>query len=132
MSTEAPAASNPKWMSWTGLGISAFAGLGLIASAVGKFMPVTPEMAEQLGRIGWKPERMQALGVLEIICGVVYLIPQTSVLGAILITGYMGGAIATHVRIDDYFIVQIIVGVLPWLGLYLRDARIRALIPLRS
>jgi xanthine/uracil permease len=61
----------------------------------------------------------------------VYVIPQTSVLGAILLTGYLGGAVATHVRIDDNFVPPIVMGVLVWLGLFLRDPRLRALIPLR-
>lgn len=71
------------------------------------------------------------LGVTELLCAVLYAIPQTSVLGAILLTGYMGGAIATHARIGEGFIPQIIIGVLVWLGLFLRDARLRALIPIR-
>ena len=72
------------------------------------------------------------LAVLEIACVLVYLIPATSVLGAILLTGYMGGAICTHLRVGDPFVVQIAVGVLVWLALYLRDPRLRALIPLRG
>jgi hypothetical protein len=63
---------------------------------------------------------------------VVYVIPRTSILGAILLTGYLGGATATHVRIGDVFVWPVIGGVLVWGGLYLRDARIRALIPLRK
>jgi hypothetical protein len=66
---------------------------------------------------------------------VIYLIPQTSVLGAILMTGYLGGAIATHVRLGEFvkgIIPQVGLGVLVWLGLYLRDPRLRALAPLRS
>lgn len=61
-----------------------------------------------------------------------FLIPRTAVLGAILLAGYMGGAIATHVRIGEPFIMQAGVGVLAWLGLYLREPRLRALIPLRD
>jgi hypothetical protein len=65
---------------------------------------------------------------------VLYLIPQTAMLGAILLTGYLGGACATHVRIADYghCWIPVALGVVLWLGLYLRDARIRALVPLRS
>ena len=59
-------------------------------------------------------------------------IPQTAVLGAILVTGYLGGAIATHVRIEEQFIPPLVMGVLVWVGLFLRDARVRALIPWRT
>ena len=61
----------------------------------------------------------------------VYLIPQTAVLGAILLAGYVGGAICTHWRVGDPFIVQIVLGICVWLGLYLREPRLKALLPLR-
>jgi hypothetical protein len=67
-----------------------------------------------------------------VVCTILYLIPQTSVLGAILLTGYLGGAVATHVRIGDQFVPPVLLGALLWLGLYLRDVRLRALIPLRK
>lgn len=71
------------------------------------------------------------LGVLELACTVIYLIPATSVIGAILLAGYMGGAICTHWRVGDPFVIQIVLGVFAWLGLYLRDDRLKALLPLR-
>jgi hypothetical protein len=72
------------------------------------------------------------LAMVEVSCVLIYLIPATSVLGAILLTGYMGGAICTHLRVGDPFFIQIALGVLVWLGLYLRDTRLRALIPIRT
>ena len=80
------------------------------------------------------PERVfQPICILEIVCAVLYAIPRTSVLGAILLTGYLGGATATHVRVGDpLFIAPVILGVLIWGGLYLRDVRLRGLIPLRA
>jgi hypothetical protein len=73
------------------------------------------------------------VGIVELVCVVVYVIPRTSVLGAILLTGYLGGATATQVRLEDpWFFFPIGVGVLVWGGLSLRDDRLRALIPLRS
>jgi hypothetical protein len=80
------------------------------------------------------PERVFLLiCILELACAVVYAIPRTSVLGAILLTGYLGGATATHVRVGDpQFFMPVVLGVLVWGGLYLRDDRLRALIPLRS
>ena len=62
----------------------------------------------------------------------IYLIPATSVLGAILLTGYIGGAICTHWRVGDPFFIQIALGIVVWLGLYLRENRLKALIPLRT
>ena len=87
---------------------------------------------EGLQHMGWSVDKMKALGIVELSCTLIYLFPKTAVLGAILLTAYMGGAIATHVRVGDPFWTQILVGVFIWGGLYLRDMRIRALIPLRS
>jgi len=72
------------------------------------------------------------LAIVEISCVVIYLIPATSILGAILLTGYIGGAICTHLRVGDPFFMQIALGIFVWLGLYLRENRLRALIPLRT
>jgi hypothetical protein len=124
--------TNPPAMVWTGRVISALPALALLASGVMKFLPATPEMEKGLNDIGWKQALVVPLGITELICTVLYIIPQTSVLGAILITGYMGGAIATHVRVGDPFYVQATIGVLAWLGLFLRDARLRSLLPLRT
>lgn len=124
--------NNPPALVWTGRVISALPALALVMSGIMKFMPMTPEIEKSLKGIGWKPELVPLLGITELTCTLLYLIPQTSVLGAILLTGYMGGAIATHVRVGEPFIAQAIIGVLVWLGLFLRDARLRALLPLRS
>ena len=70
--------------------------------------------------------------IVEIICAILYAIPRTAVLGAILLTGYLGGAVATHVRASEPWFIPVIVGVLVWLGLYLRDPRLRELAPLRK
>jgi hypothetical protein len=74
---------------------------------------------------------MMPLAILEISCVVIYLIPATSVLGAILLTGFLGGTICTHWRVGDPFYIQIALGILIWLGLYLRENRLKVLIPLR-
>ena len=91
-----------------------------------------PQLAEGFAHLGWPTSLAVPLGVLEIGCVAIYFVPATSVLGAILLTGYLGGAVATHVRLGEPFGVQVLLGVLVWLGLYLRDARLRALLPLRS
>ena len=69
--------------------------------------------------------------MVELLSTLLYVIPQTSVLGAVILTGYLGGAVATHVRVGDVFVAPLGLGVLVWAGLFLRDARIRALLPLR-
>ncbi|MEX2142921.1 MAG: DoxX family protein [Pirellulales bacterium] len=120
-----------KKMLWAGYIVSALPVLGLLMSAVFKFMN-PPEVVDEFIRLGYAESHALGLGILEIACTVLYVIPQTSVLGAILLTGYLGGATATHVRIDDPFIPPIVMGVLVWLGLYLRDPRLRALVPLRT
>ena len=74
---------------------------------------------------------MVPIGVVLLICTVVYAIPTTSVLGAILLTGYLGGATATHVRVGQPFWFPVMMGVLVWAGLFLREERLRTLIPLR-
>jgi uncharacterized membrane protein YphA (DoxX/SURF4 family) len=119
-------------MWWTGVVLSVVAALLLLFSGVMKFTPPNEEMLKGLDHIGWAPAKVKTLGILEITCTVLYLIPQTAVIGAILLTGYMGGAIATHYRIDDAFVVQATVPVILWLGLYLREPRLRALIPWRT
>lgn len=118
----------PPWMLWTGRVISGLLVALYTASSIPKFIP---SLAAGMEKAGWNPAVAPAIGVTEVLCAVLYAIPQTSVLGAILLTGYMGGAIATHARIGEPFIPQIIIGMLVWLGLFLRDARLRALIPMR-
>jgi ABC-type transport system involved in cytochrome c biogenesis permease component len=84
---------------------------------------------------GYPESIILPLGIVLLACTVAYLIPRTSILGAILLTGYLGGAVATHVRAGDTLfsiLFPIILGVLIWGGLYLRDARLPALIPLRT
>jgi hypothetical protein len=115
---------------WVGRVISVLVSLVFLMSA-GMKLKGGPEMAEGMAHLGL-PERMVVpLTILEISCVVIYLIPQTSVLGAILLTGYIGGAICTHWRVGDPVFVQIAIGILVWLGLYLREPRLKELIPLR-
>ncbi|MBI2826829.1 MAG: DoxX family protein [Planctomycetia bacterium] len=84
-----------------------------------------------VNKFGYPQELAVAIGITQLCCLVLYLIPRTAVLGAVLLTGYLGGAVATHVRVHDNFAAAAIVGVLVWLSLYLRDPRVRALLPLR-
>jgi len=90
------------------------------------------EVMQGMAHLGLPESLIMPLAILEISCVVIYLIPATSVLGAILLTGYIGGAICTHLRVGDPFFIQIALGIFVWLGLYLRENRLKALIPLRT
>ena len=107
---------------WTGRVITIVVSLLFFFSAAMKFV----------GGAQVKEESMIIpLGILELACAVVFLIPATSVLGAILLAGYMGGAICTHWRAGDLFLPQVGIALLVWLAIYLREPRLKALIPLR-
>ena len=91
-----------------------------------------PQAVEGFAKMGYPPGALMTLGIAELGSTILYLIPQTSVLGAILLTGYLGGAVDVHTRNGDPFVniaTPIVFGILLWGGLFLRDARIRALIP---
>lgn len=124
----APVSRKVFWIGWI---IGVLPCLMLLMSATAKLIQPAG-IEESLKPIGWRVDQLTWLGILEISVALIYLIPRTAVLGAILITGYMGGAIATHLRIGDYFILpHILIGVLIWLGVWLRDPRLRSLIPFR-
>jgi hypothetical protein len=118
---------------WAGLILSALAVLFLIFDGVIKVLRLAPAM-ESTVQLGYPESLVLGIGIVELICLAVYVIPQTSVLGAILLTGYLGGAVATQVRAgsEPFSVVfPVIIGLLLWGGLYLLDPRLRALIPLR-
>jgi hypothetical protein len=119
-----------KAMFWVGCVVSALPVLALTMSGVFK-LTKPPEVVEGVAKLGWSENLLLTLAIIELGCTVVYVIPWTSVLGAILLTGYLGGATATHVRVGDPWYSPVIVGALVWLGLFLRDSRVRALVPLR-
>ena len=131
MSADAPARSTSTGMWWTGAVLTGLPALLLTMSAVMKLMQ-PPEVIEGMQQSGFPTYLAVWLGVVELTCTILYVIPQTSVLGAILLTGYMGGAICTHVRMEEPFFVQFAIGVVIWLGVYFRDHRLRALIPFRT
>jgi hypothetical protein len=118
-------------MLWAGRIMSALPVLMLLFSSVMKLMKPAP-VVEGFAHLGYPASLALGLGIIELTCAVVYVIPRTSVLGAILLTGYLGGATATHVRIGEPFFMPIVLGLLVWGGLYLREDRLRALLPLRS
>jgi hypothetical protein len=120
-----------KKLLWSGNIISAIPVLMMLTSAVMKFLKPA-SLVEEMARLGYDDKLALPIGIAEMACIVIYLIPRTSVLGAILLTGYLGGATATHIRVGDPFFIPIILGMFIWLGLFLRDERLRVLIPLRN
>jgi len=121
-----------RWMLWTGRVLSALPVVALLLSASMK-LSHAPQFVEMwTGKLGFSEGSLTGVGLLELACVLLYAIPRTSVLGAVLVTGYLGGAIATHVRIGDPGLTTpLMLGVLAWAGLFLRDERVRALMPLR-
>ena len=106
--------------------------LAMFTSATMEFLK-PPAVLEGMERFGWPTRMLLILAIVETTCAVLYLLPRTAALGAILVTGYLGGAVATHARLGDPgFITPALLGVIAWLGLFLRDRRVRALIPFRS
>jgi hypothetical protein len=116
---------------WTGRVISGLVGAMFAFSAVMKFKG-GPDMAKEMTHLGIPEALTVPLGILEIACVAVYAIPHTAVLGAILLTGYIGGAICTHWRVGDPYFVQVGLGILIWLGLYLRENRLKSVLPVRK
>jgi hypothetical protein len=118
---------------WTGRILSGLVGAFLLFDGAMKLVKPEPVVEATL-KLGFPEDAIVGLGVVLLVCAVLYLIPQTAVLGAILLTGYLGGAVAAHVRVGDgAFPVSfgVVLGALVWLGLYLREPRLRTLAPLR-
>jgi hypothetical protein len=116
---------------WTSRVITVLVSLLFLFSAAMKFMGGA-EVKEGMTHLGLPESMVIPLGILEAACTVIYLIPATSVLGAILLAGYIGGAICTHWRVGDPFLPQVAIGLVIWLGIYLREPRLKALIPIRK
>jgi hypothetical protein len=134
MQTDTQSVPVSKGRLWAGRIISGLPALFLLLDAVGKLVKPAP-VVEATIQLGYPESVIVGLGIVLLTCTVLYLIPQTSVLGAILLTGYLGGAVATHVRVGAGLFplfFPIIMGLLLWGGLYLRDDRMRELVPLRS
>lgn len=120
---------------WAGIVISAIPTLFLLMDAVGKLVKPEPVITGTV-ELGYPETVILPLGIVLVICTILYAVPKTSVLGAILLTGYLGGAVATHIRIGNplltHTLFPVYLGILIWLGLYFRDVRLRQLVPLRS
>ena len=132
LDSQAPPVS--KKMLWVGWIMSGIPSLFLLVDGVMKLLKPEP-VVEATVKLGYPEDVIVGLGIVVLACTVLYIIPRTAVLGAILLTGYLGGAVATHVRAGEGafpILFPVIFGAVLWGGLYLRDARLRALLPLRS
>jgi hypothetical protein len=118
-------------MIWTGRALSVIPVLVLLASAT--FALTRPQqVTEGMSKFGYAGDKLFLIVTLEIVCALAYAFPRTAVLGAILMTAYFGGAVATHVRVGDPgYPMAVIMGIFVWAGLYLRDQRMRDLLPVR-
>src|ERR1700687_220467 len=136
MSTIAETAAVSRPMLWLGRALSGLVIVFLLFDGAVKLVP-WPIVTETMDRIGYGSSETLArsLGIITIVCTVLYSIPPTSILGAILLTGYLGGAMASHVRIGSPLFTHVLfglyLGLMVWGGLWLRDRNLRTLIPLR-
>ena len=120
------------WMLWAGRIVSALPVLIVLMSARWK-LTSEPWYVQEWGRLGWQAGALPLVASLQLAAITLYVIPPTALLGAVLLTGYMGGAIASYVRIGEFSppMVPLTTAVLAWLGLFLRDVRVRRLLPIR-
>jgi hypothetical protein len=121
-----------QWMLWTGRIVSCAPVLIVLMSARWK-LTSSPFYVQEWERIGWSTPALPAIASLQLVAIVLYVIPRTAILGAVLLTGYMGGAIASYVRIGELYppLVPLTTALLAWAGIYLREERLRALLPFR-
>jgi len=130
--TSAPNVS--KGSLWTGRVISGLVVLFMLFDCITKILRL-PQVVDATVKVGYPASTVLPIGVTLLVCVILYIIPRTSILGAVLIVGYLGGAVATNVRASQPAFnsaFAITFGVLTWLGLYLREPRLRALVPLKS
>ena len=127
--------SSAKRRSIAGYALTAFVALFLTFDTVLKVLQLAPAV-QGTTELGYPASTVLTIGLIELVCLVLYLIPRTSVLGALVLTGYLGGAIATHVRIGSplptHTLFPIYVALMVWGGLYLRESRLRELLPFRT
>jgi hypothetical protein len=119
---------------WTGRVISALVIIFLLFDSVSKIMKMA-NVVEQSAKLGFDATAVVQIGVILLICTVLYIIPRTAILGAILLTGYLGGAVCTSLRAGaplPLILFPFVFGVIVWVPLYLRESRLRALIPVTS
>lgn len=121
------------WMLWTGRVLSLWPVFIVLLSATWK-LTRNPWYVGEFARIGWPESALPLLAYLQLGSLALYILPRTAVLGAVLLTGYLGGAIATYVRMGEYdpVLVPLSTSLIAWAGIYLREERLRSLLPLRK
>jgi hypothetical protein len=137
MPTAIETAAPSKARRWTGRVISTLVVLFLIMDIVFKFIrPIPPQVMQSISQLGFQPNILPITGILLLVCTALYILPRTSVLGAVLLTGYLGGAVSVHLRVGNplfgYILFPVYLGILLWAGLCLREPRLLALLPLRK
>jgi len=115
----------------TGRTLTVLASLPFLASSAMKFSG-SPQVIQGLEHFGWSQSMLITLAILELGSVILYLIPPFSILGGIVLTGFLGGAIATHLRIGEPVYIHVVLGFMIWLGLFLREPSLRSLIPVRG
>jgi|SRR5581483_10826854 len=125
--------SGKRWMLWVGWLLSLWPAFVIISSATWK-LTRNAWYVREFARIGWPEGALTGLAFLQLGCLALFLIPRTSVLGAVLLTGYLGGAIASYVRMEEPYpvLVPLSTSLIAWAGIYLREERLRALLPFRT
>ena|SRR5437762_10953679 len=121
-----------RWIVWAGRVIS-LAPVYICLSSANWKLSHNPWYVREWTRIGWPMTEINGVAMLQITFVILYLIPQTAVLGVVLLTAYLGGALASYVRMGEFYppLVPLTTCLLAWLGLYLREPRLRALLPIR-
>ena len=127
---------NGKTAIWTGRTLTGLFALFLLAASIAPKLAGASVATETMTALGWPARHTLMIGLIELGCLILYLVPRTSLLGAVLTTGLLGGAIATQVRADSplfsHILFGVYLGLFMWGGLWLRDPRLRTLFPLRS
>ncbi|MBA4056396.1 MAG: DoxX family protein [Marivirga sp.] len=120
-----------KKMLWTGYTISGICILFLLVDSIMKVV-MNPMHVEGSTRLGWSVQAVQPIGIVLLLCTILYIVPRTAIIGAIMLTGYLGGAIATMARIGEFFYFPLLFGILLWIGLYLRSEKFRSFLSLKN
>ena len=134
MQAEVQTATTSNKLLWTGRILSILAVLFMLFDAVGHLLKPAPVVQAFL-QLGFPLSLSICLGIIQLVCVLIYVVPRTAILGAVLITGYLGGAVAIHLRVGNPFfecIFPIIIGIFFWAGLLLRDGRLRAMFPISN
>jgi hypothetical protein len=122
---------------WTGRVLTTLTVLFLVMDIAFKFIrPIPAQVMQSISQLGLQRASLDVIGILLLVCTILYLVPRTSVLGAVLLTGYLGGAISLHMRVGNPLFSNVLfpvyIGILLWAGLCLREPRLLALLPLRK